>query len=283
VSLLDPSLLSLVADVELVLPIGDIIQLLSSSTKLTMVGDGGTKTCRGSFGAVAALDSIRIIRVKGPVTGPDPRSYRAEAHAMAAILLSILILHQVAPHQDAHYGTVDLYSDIQGLVDTNSKMMTWANFHPSNALASEWDILSVILAYIPKLPLSPSVLHVKGHQDKEAPVGSLPLPAQLNCEADALATAVLIAIVAPLPLTMVFPSTVCQLDVDETTVTRKVQSALRYSATAPAMSEYLKLRNDWDDARYESICWPSFSSARFSTSNSRFVPKYSHRHLPVGE
>jgi hypothetical protein len=52
---------------------------------------------------------------------------------------------------------------------------------------------------------------------------------------------------------------------------------------APAMSQYLPDRNDWDDASYESVSWPAFGSARLSTSNSRFIPKYSHRHLPVGE
>jgi hypothetical protein len=111
VSRLDPALRALVADVELVRPIVEIAQLLSSTTTLTLVGDGGAKTCRGSFGAVAALDSICILRVKGPVSGPDPRSYRAEAHAMAAILLCVVLLHQVVPHQAIHYSILEVYSD----------------------------------------------------------------------------------------------------------------------------------------------------------------------------
>jgi hypothetical protein len=127
------------------------------------------------------------------------------------------------------------------------------------------------------------VQHVKGHQDKVAPVGTLSLPAQLNCEADALATNALLAIAAPLPpQSPVFPSAVCQLDVADATVSRKIQASLRYSAMELEMSQYLMDRNDWDDETYESVCWPAFSSARFSTTNSRFVPKYSHRHLPVG-
>jgi hypothetical protein len=118
---------------------------------------------------------------------------------MAAILLSIVLLHLVAPHQDNHYSAVEVFSDNQGLVDTIAQMMSWETMYPSNALASEWDILSVILEYIHQLPFPPSVQHVKGHQDKEAPVATLPLPAQLNCEADALATAALIVIAAPIP------------------------------------------------------------------------------------
>jgi hypothetical protein len=181
------------------------------------------------------MGSIRIVRVKGPVTGPDPRSYRAEAHAMAAIVRSIVLLHKAAPHQADHYSALEVFSDNQGLVDTIAKMMAWETMHPSNALESEWDILSVILDYIPQLPVPPSVQRVKGHQDKEAPVATLPLPAQLNCEADALATAALIAIAAPIPQSLVFPSAVCQLDLADATVSRKAQASLRFSALEPEM------------------------------------------------
>jgi hypothetical protein len=204
VSCLDPALRALVADIKLVRPIAEIFQLLSSTTTLTLVGDGGAKTCRGSFGAVAALDSIRILRVKGPVSGPDPHSYRAEAHTMAVILLCVVLLDEVVPHQDIHYRILEVYSDNQGLVDTITKVMEWSTLYPSNALASEWDILSVILAHILQLPVHPSVQHVKGHQDKEARMSTLPLPAQLNCEADALATAALILITAPILQSLVF-------------------------------------------------------------------------------
>jgi hypothetical protein len=270
-------------NVKLVRPMEDIIKLFSTTTTLTLVGGGGAKTCLGSYGAVAALDSIRIVRVKGPVSGPDPRSYRAEAHAMAAILLCIVMIHQIAPHQADCYSILEVYSDNQGLVDTISKMMEWKTMYPSNVLESEWDIMSVILAYIPQLPVPPSVQHVKGHQDEEAPVATLPLPAHINCEADALATAALIAIPAPIQQSLVFPSAVCQLDVAEATISRKVQASLQFSATAPDMAQYLKDGNDWDDVMYDSIHWPAFSSARFSTPNQQFVPKYSHRHLPVGD
>jgi hypothetical protein len=144
-----------------------------------------------------------------------------------------VLLHQVAPHQAKHYGALELFSDNQGLVDTITKMMEWETLYPSNALTSEWDIISVILAYIPQLPSPPSVQHVKGHQDKEALVATLPLPAQLNCEANALATAALIVIAAPIPQSLVFPSAVCQLNVADATVSRKIQASLRFLAMEP--------------------------------------------------
>jgi hypothetical protein len=129
-----------------------------------------------------------ILRWKGPVTGPNPRSYRAEARAMAAVILCMVILHKVVPHHEASYQALAIFSDNQGLVDKITEMMEWETFYPSTALLSEWDILSVIMEFIPQLPLPPAVQHVKGHQDQGPPVASLSLQAQLNCEADALAT-----------------------------------------------------------------------------------------------
>jgi hypothetical protein len=215
--------------------------------------------------------------------GPDPRSYRAEAHAMAAVFLCMLILHQVAPHHAGSYQSLDIFSDNQGLVDKIKEMMEWEKLYPSSALLSEWDILSVIMEFIPQLPLPPAVQHVKGHQDKDSPVKSLPLQAQLNCEADVLAREALVAVLTPIPMSPVFPSAVCQLDIADTTVSRKVPASLRFSAAEPAMTEYLRDRNNWDSQTFASVSWPAFSAARFSISNSRFAPKFCHRHRPVGE
>jgi hypothetical protein len=141
VSLLDPALRALVSDVEFVLPLDEIVPLFATTTTLTLVGDGGAKTCRGSYGEVAALDSIRIVRIKGPVTDPDPRSYRAEAHAMAASIIFVVLLHQCVPHHETHYSAMDLFSDNQGLIETITKMRAWNILYPSTALESEWDIL----------------------------------------------------------------------------------------------------------------------------------------------
>jgi hypothetical protein len=161
--------------------------------------------------------------------------------------------------------------------------MEWETFYPSSALLSEWDILSVIMEFIPQLPLPPAVQHVKGRQEKDSRAASLPLQAQLNCEADALATATLVAVLTPIPMSPVFPSAVCQLDIADTTVSRKVPASLQFSAAEPAMTEYLRDRNDWDSQTFESVSWPAFSAAPFAISNSRFAPKFCHRPLPVGE
>jgi hypothetical protein len=137
---------------------------------------------------------------------------------MAAIVLSIVVLYEALLPPPSSYTAIDLYSDNEGLITKITEMIQWATHYPSNALLSEWDILMVILEYIPRLPMTPNIQHVRGHQDKDAPVATLLLAAQLNYEADALATAALTAIPSPIPLAAVFPSSQCQLDVGEATV-----------------------------------------------------------------
>jgi hypothetical protein len=143
-------------------------------------------------------------------------------------------------------------------------------------------MLSVILTFVQQLPSVPKVKWVKGHQDDDKPVRQLPLPAQLNCEADTLAMEALEAILTPIPISPVFPSAICQLDIREETSTRRHAAAIRWLAVTPAMVAYLCKRNQWDQAQYYQVCWPALASARNATTNPRFAPKYCHRHLPVG-
>jgi hypothetical protein len=190
------------------------ISLLRSNQLLTLVGDGGGKTCRGSYGgAVATIRIHLILTVQSSAQGPDPRSYRAEAYAMAALVLAVVILPESFNLPRPCQFEIYLYSDNQGLVDRIVKMKTWKSLYPSATLMPEWGVLSIIMDYLPRLLSDPLIQHVKGHQYEDAPVHTLPLPAQLNCEADALATESLDAIPEPIPIVPVYPSSVYQLDV----------------------------------------------------------------------
>jgi hypothetical protein len=240
------------------------------------------ETCRGSYGAVAASGVRRILTVQGPATGLDPRSYRTEAYAMAALLLAVVILLESFRLPRLCQFAIHIFSDNQALVNRIVKMKSWKTLYPSATLMPEWDLLSIIMTYLPRLPSDPLIKHVKGRQDDDAPVHTLPLPVQLNCEADAMATESLEAIPSPIPIVPVYPSAVCQLDVNDATTTRRYQSSLCWAAATPGMEEYLLDRNQWDQPQFDAICWPAFNSARNTTVSPRFVPKFCHRHLPVG-
>jgi hypothetical protein len=254
IAALDPSLQSFLENVVFLLPLPEIATLLTTAPLLTLVGDSGAKTCRGSYGTVAALNEIRFLSVQGPAAGPDPCSYHAKAYAMAALVLAIVLLVESFSLPRPCLFAIHMFSDNEVLVKHIVKMQHWKTFYPSTVLLPEWDLLSIILTYLKLLPSDPLVKHVKGHQDDEVPVCILPLPAQLNCEADALATESLDAILAPIPLVPVFPSAVCQLDIRDATSTRRLQSALCWSAATPDMVAYLKDRNKWDQSQYDLIC-----------------------------
>jgi hypothetical protein len=60
-------------------------------------------------------------------------------------------------------------------------------YYPNDTTQTEWDVLHAICATIHIMPIHPSINHIKGHQDRQTPISELPLPAQLNVEADQLA------------------------------------------------------------------------------------------------
>jgi hypothetical protein len=244
IAALEPSLQDLLTNVVLLLPLPEIFTLLRIHPILTLVGDGGAKTCRGSFGAVAAINTIRILTVAGTVAGPDPWSYRSEGYAMAAIVLAITILLDTLSLPRPCRFAIQIFSDKEGLVKRIASMQKWETVYPSSALLSKWDILSVILTFLKKLPSAPLVQHVTRHQDDDQPVHLLPLSAQLNCEADVLTILALDAIPSPIPVVPIFPSAMCHLDIREETITCRHASALCWSATNPAMIEYVCARND---------------------------------------
>jgi hypothetical protein len=140
---------------------------------------------------------------------------------MAALLIAVvLLLESFRLPRPCHFAT-HIFSDNQGLVNRIVQMKSWKSLYPSATLMPEWDLLSIIMDYRPRLPSDPLIQHVKGRQDDDAPVHILPLPAQLNCEADAMATASLEEISDPIPIVPVYPSATCQLDVLNATTTRR--------------------------------------------------------------
>ena len=66
-------------------------------------------------------------------------------------------------------------------------MVTWAFYYPNATMGADWDVLQAIVTLLQKFDKLPSLLHVKGHQDKDTSYANLSLAAQLNVDADKLA------------------------------------------------------------------------------------------------
>jgi hypothetical protein len=78
--------------------------------------------------------------------------------------------------------------DNLGLIKRVNHAMNRSWDNPNHCLSSEYDVESGIVDILNRLPLKLTCLHVKGHQDGDAPVAELPWEAQMNCHADACAT-----------------------------------------------------------------------------------------------
>ncbi len=60
--------------------------------------------------------------------------------------------------------------------------------HPNNTLVADWDIAHEIQHNLGAYNFRITIKHVKGHQDVDTPYNKLPLLAQLNVDADELAS-----------------------------------------------------------------------------------------------
>ena len=91
----------------------------------------------------------------------------------------------------------------------------------NSTLACDWDVIQMIcqtLSTLPEYPFS----HVHGHQDDDCSFDELPLPAQLNVEADHLAGQVHQTIPPPnLSQVLQFPCNRAQLNINGITCTGK--------------------------------------------------------------
>ena len=71
------------------------------------------------------------------------------------------------------------------------------------------------------------ISHVKGHQDGKLPCKELSLPAQLNCDADVLATDKLFQFPTTYTHIPLLPPAKVQLSLGGITITRKLSTTIR--------------------------------------------------------
>jgi hypothetical protein len=90
------------------------------------------------------------------------------------------------------------------------------------ALHSEFDVLATIHDLLKDFSIPPTISHVKGHQDNNKLYEDLPLPAQLNSDANVLATHELQNYPTTCIHVPLLPPVSVQLTIGGTTVTRKL-------------------------------------------------------------
>jgi hypothetical protein len=77
-----------------------------------------------------------------------------------------------------------IHSNNLVLIQSIGKQLTKQCWYPNNTLSSEWDIMQAIICTLALFLITPSISHVKSHQDQDNPYTILPLEAQLNVDVD---------------------------------------------------------------------------------------------------
>ena len=202
---------------------------------------------------------------------------------MASIITFLVQLHSLYGIHRPRQTTNKIICDNQGLLTRVEQATTWKYMTPNVTLRAERDLESVILDGYTKLGIPFTFLHVKSHQDEDGPVSDLTLEAQLNVQADSLATEALKD--APTYRAVaLFPTAICQLIVGGASVTRKIPQAIRFQAGFQNIRTYLLERNRWSPATFEEIDWTSHGAAHSHHRDQRcYLLKLYHRHLPLGQ
>jgi hypothetical protein len=158
---------------------------------------------------------------------------------------------------------------------------SWDN--PNHCLSSECDVESGIVDILNRLPFKLACLHVKGHQDDDAPVAELPWEAQMNCHANAHATDYLNNWSAPSKVVPFIPASQASISLAGVTLTRNVVRWLRQAASSPALAQHIMTANGWNAWILNSIAWDSQSKALGTLEHTQeiFVTKWAHNLLPT--
>ena len=147
----------------------------------------------------------------------------------------------------------------------------------------EWDVLQQIITSRCLFPSLPVLRFVKGHQDVDCPYVTLPLPAQLDVDADHLGGSY-----APHPtenpsIVPLIAGTAASLHLPSGTITTKHRSALCRAGSTDNIQHCIQNKHKWTNAEFASINWIAHGhSERRFYHKKQFIVKLVHEWLPLG-
>ena len=249
-----------------------------------LVSDGSAPLPRGSFAWILSDPTgRRLVQCSGPAYGYRIGSYRAEGYG-------ILSGYRFLWHMELIYGWPPMHQprmscDNKAMVEICVKFLTFDVIYPNATLYSEWDIIAEIRATGTQLgALTPTLTHVKGHQDKNKSYDELPLKAQLNIDADELCGHWLTAnpdwnhSIVPL-----LPTSGSQLNTLNGTITRSLRHELQLARTLPPLKAHMIKKYYWSESSFQDIHWDCHGRAlKRLEKHSTTLIKYLNNITPVG-
>jgi len=149
--------------------------------------NGGATSPKASFGWVLSTNQgRRLPHLSGPAYGAHSNSYRAEGYGILSVMRFIFWVQSFVT------GTLSesrLHCDNKSMVASSQEVPAEWKRTPNSTQASDYDVLADIWATrdLSQTTACPAVLHIKGHHNKKTAYEQLPLPAQLNVDANKLA------------------------------------------------------------------------------------------------
>jgi len=257
-----------------------LTQALAAPDSIPIACDGSAPN-KASFGWIMSTqDGTRLASCHGLASGYNTTSYRAEGYGMLSPIR--FLYHYTTFHHIVQATSPQLVCDNLGLVTNVNKALKYDDYYTNSTLASDWDVLREIVWNCQSQQLPPTISHIKGHQDKKKPYEDLPLLAQLNIDADALAD-----LYMPFHLDQhrhvnLLPHAGCQLHLPSGTVTHHLKHELTVAKRGPPLMSLLTKRYSWDESITQNIDWKTHGLVLRSSPHPTTMIKFIHDMSPVG-
>jgi hypothetical protein len=250
------------------------------SLSIQFVSDGSQIDDTTSVGWCLSLsDGTRLARCSGPGHGPGT-SHRAEGYGVLSAVCFVSRLQKFTTRSEPW--PILFSTDNKGLLIRIAQRQAYIANYANATLAPDWDLIEEIVVQLRALTILPTFKHVKGRQDDHVAYHDLPLDAQLNVDADALAGSYISAYPAANPRVPMTPTTGAQLILQDQTITGHYASRIRAAAATPDLVAYLRKRNTWSRREWLTINLEVYSSIIRRNSHRHInVVKYIHDKLPT--
>lgn len=255
-----------------------------SSCNILTCSDGSVRSPSSSFGFIISdTQGTRLITGSGPAPGNPPTSFRSEAYGVLALVrwLHHAFLQFPPPPQ----ATITHYMDNKGVIQRIQHSLTTTWSAPNHRMLPEQDVVDAIVSTLRTLPIRMEFEWVKGHQDSILPYHQLPLPAQLNCDADHAAAQWYD--LPPQPESTIIPHlpmTPSHILLHGHPITRYFKSRTYAAATLLPLHNYVKEKFQWSDATDQDIDWIMYKQIITKYRNSwTTLVKHLHAICPTGK
>ncbi len=254
--------------------------VLNTGTACIGVSDGSVIIDEGAFGwCISSTDGTRLATGMGPAQGMKPSSYRAEGYGMLSILR---FLYHIFHFCDTDPRCSAIYSDNMALIQRIREQTVKKRWYPNDTLSSDWDVIQAIARTLESFTTTPTISHVKGHQDRTTEYSKLPLEAQLNIDADSAATLFQTTQGCRRYQVPRIEGNDAQLLLNKKTVTYNYAKTIRHAYSHPRLLQHIGKKNQWSTDILETIDWESLGIACHKHhANRHFVVKMSHDLLPT--